>query len=315
MYFVRTKGMATLILLLLTLPVAAFDSTNDAERGSASTQPNAVPDRVVDGWVTITGVYLQRASDDEDASNRVWLLQNASEVRGLMGLAGDVAEMVRNAAVPEGTYSQLRVVISGGCVATNGGDVFATRGYGECGPADGALQMPGYSRTGLKILMNEFEVTGSSQVMMLSFDVTQAFGAARGKKGWRMLPVIHGAGITLTAGIDVTLSPGSVDVPASVDMGDFSATLLPTTGDSARVDFTDGNGDGVYEVVFDFLQADDGPFDVRLNGPDDVTFEVRPATPATLSPASGEMATVDWVFQSLTVDDGGVDCPWWVCGF
>ena len=314
MYFVGTKGMATLALLL-TLPVAAVDNTKDVEPDSASIHPAGAKVTVVEAWATVTDVYLRPApGDDEEVGAPAYLLQGGAVSQPLLSLENQVAGMLQTATLPAGRYNQLRIVMTEGCLRTDGGTVYATEGYKQCGPADGVLHMPSYASSGLKILLNEIEISDAGAALSLDFDLSQALGRATGKS-WTMQPVIQGAGVNLMVGLGATLSPGSVSLPSSVDLADFSATLLPTAGDSSRVGFSDADSDGVYEVTFESRYPDDGPFDVRLNSPEDVSITVSPSSPATVSPAAGETAIVDWELQSVTVDDGGVECPWWVCGF
>lgn len=302
MTFSRTKGIATLALLF-TLPVAACDSFG-TENGSLSIQlTDAAGDEVVEAWVTITDIYLQaEEGDDDPEGSRHYLLQDADETHELLSLANSVADLVVGQEVPTGTYGQLRIVISDGCLVTDEASVYSSsEGYDLCGAADGTLQMPSFAQTGAKVLLNGLEVTGGQQILLLDFDVSQSFGMQAGASGlWVMTPVIHASDISLTAGVDATLGAGDVTLPDGYSLGQFSATLLPATGDSSRVAFTDEDGDETFEVAFRFLMPDNGPFDVRLNAPDGLTVEVNPSSPASVSPASGETATVDWVLQSAT---------------
>lgn len=299
--FSRTKGIATLALLL-TFPVAACDGGTDAEFGSLSIQlTDAAGEEVVEAWVTITDIYLQQESGDNDPEgSRVYLLENGNETHELLSLANSVADLVVGQEVPTGTYGQLRIVISDGCIEVDDGTVFSSStGYDLCGARDGELQMPSFAQTGAKVLLNGLEVTGDQQIMMLDFDVEDSFGRETGGSGmWVMTPVIHASDITLTAGIAVTLDPGQVTLPQGYSMGDYSATMLPAEGDSSRVSFTDDNGDGTFELAFQFLIPGNGPFSVRFNDPDGLESAVDPASPVSVSPASGETANVDWVLQS-----------------
>jgi hypothetical protein len=301
MRFGRTKGIATLALLL-TLPVAACDGGTDTEFGSMSIQlTDAVGDEVVEAWVTITDIYLQEQSGENDPEgSRYYLLEDASETEELLSLANDVADLVVGQEVPTGTYGQLRIVISDGCIVTDDGTVFSSSaGYDLCGPADGTLNMPSFAQTGAKVLLNGLQVTGGQQILLLDFDVSESFGREAGGSGmWVMQPVIHASDITLTVGIDVTLSDGDVTLPEGYALGQFSATLLPAEGDSSRVSFTDADGNGIFELAYRFLLPDNGPFNVRLNVPDGLVVEVSPDSPVTVSPASGETGNVDWVIQS-----------------
>jgi hypothetical protein len=302
MKLVRTMG-ATTLALLLTLPMAACDGGTETEFGSMSIQLTDAPgEEVVEAWVTITDIYLQEESGENDPEgSRVFLLEGASETHELLSLANDVADLVVGQEVPTGTYGQLRIVMSGGCIVTDTGTVFASDGYTECGAATGRLNMPSFAQTGAKVLLNGLEVTGGQQILLLDFDVEDSFGKEAGGSGmWVMSPVIHASEIGLTAAIDVTLSPGDVTLPTGYALGDFSATMLPAEGDSARVAFTDEDDNGTFELAFEFLIPDNGPFDVRLNAPDGLTVTVDPTSPATVEPASGQTAAVDWVLQSAT---------------
>jgi hypothetical protein len=142
-------------------------------------------------------------------------------------------------------------------------------------------------------------VEGGQQILLLDFDVEDSYGKVAAQSNtWVMHPVIHGGEIELTAAVGVTLDAGEVTLPAGFALDQFSATLDPAGSDSSRVDFTDGDGDGVFEISFDLLLPDTGPFEVRLNAPAGLDVTVAPATPASVSPGSGATATVDWVIQS-----------------
>ncbi len=302
MKHIRTMGAATLALLL-TLPMAACDDGTDTQFGTVSIQLTDAPgEEVAEAWVTITDIYLQEESGENDpVGSRHYMLENADQTHELLSLANDVADLVVGQEVSTGTYGQLRIVMSGGCIVTDTGSVYATPGYTECGAADGLLNMPSFAETGAKVNLNSLEVTGGQQILLLDFDVSDSFGKEAGGSGmWVMQPVIHASEISLTAGIDVTLSAGEVTLPTGFELGQFSATLLPTVGDSSRVTFTDDDADGTYELAFSYLLPDNGPFNVRLNAPDGLTVFADPASPAHRDPGSGQTANIDWVLQSAT---------------
>lgn len=310
MTFSRTKGIATLALLL-TLPVAACDNGMDTEFGTMSIQlTDAAGDQVVEAWVTFTDIYLQaEAGDNDPEGSRYYLLQDGSETEELLSLADTVADLVVGQEVPTGTYGQLRVVISDGCVITDENTVFSSSpDYDLCGTNSdgtvGILQMPSFAETGVKVLLNGLEVTGGQQILLLDFDVSQSFGRdAAASNMWVMQPVIHTSDISLTVGIAVTLSASDGTLPAGYTLGDFSATMVPTIGDQSTVDFTGAEGDETFDAAFRFLLPDNGPFDVQLNSPDGLFVDVSPDSPVTVSPASGETAEVNWVIESA--EEGG----------
>jgi hypothetical protein len=174
--------------------------------------------------------------------------------------------------------------------------------------------MPSYDASGLKVTFDEVEVASANRIASLTFDVSRAFGHAAGRRGWTMGPMIQGAEVAMTAAVAASLDPGTVSMPSDVELSEFTATLLAATGDSSRVAFSDADDDGVFELMFGYVLPDDGPFDVRLNPPDNVTIDVTPQTVVTVSPSGGELATADWLLQSVEKEDGGVSCGWWVCG-
>lgn len=301
--FSRTRGIATLALAL-TLPVAACDDGTDTEFGSVTIQLTDAPgEEILEAWVTITDIYLQGETGEADpAGSRVYLLEDAVETHELLSLANDVENLVVGQEVPTGTYGQLRIIISDGCILTADGSVYTSSpAFDRCGTGTGTLQMPSFEQTGAKVLLNGLQVDGGQQILLLDFNVEDSFGRAAGLSNmWVMQPVIHASDISLTAGVEVTLSAGEVELPVGFELSDFSATLDPMVGDSSRVTFVEGDTQGVYEVSFRFLLPDNGPFEVRLNSPDALVVTVDPDAAATLNLTSGETGSVDWVLQSAT---------------
>ena len=316
MSFNRTKGSAMLALLLL-LPLAACDTGTDAEFGSMSILlTDAVDDEVTEAWVTITDIYLQEESGEMDPENsRVPLMEDAEETVELTSLANQVSGLVHGVTVPAGTYDQLRLVISDGCIVVNDGSAEtiyrSSPGYDWCDPDEGepsyaTLHMPSYAQSGAKILLHHYEVTNGEHSILLDFDVSESYGRLAGNSGmWVMHPVIHWAEVSLTGAAEVTLSAGEVELPGETGLDDFSATLTPTEGDPKTEAFAYNDTDDVYEVLFDFLIPDNGPFEIELMAPEGLTVTVDPASPQIVEPGSGETVTVDWTLQSATVEGGG----------
>lgn len=302
--FSRTKGIAALALAL-TLPMAACDGGTDTEFGTVSILLTDAPgDNIEKAFVTITDIYLQgQGGDDDPMGGRVYLLEDAEEKHDLLTLAETTAELVVGQEVPTGSYGQLRIVLSGGCIETDDGSIFASSGYGECGTATGTLQMPSMQQSGVKVLLNGLQVDGGQQVLLLDFSVAESFGKVAGASGmWVMTPVIHTSELGLTVGVQATLSAEEGTLPDGFTLGDFSATLDPVNSDSSRVTFTDADEDGTFEVNFQFLVPENDPFEVRLNGPDGLNFTVTPTSPQSVMPASGETAEVDWLIESASAE-------------
>lgn len=305
--FRYSRGLTALALALF-LPLAACDDTTDTEFGSVSVLLTDAPgDEVVEAWVTITDIYLQgSAGEDDPETGRVYLLEDVEETHELLNLAETVEELVRDRQVPTGTYGQLRMVISDGCVETDDGSVYASStSFDLCGAPTGDLQMPSFAQSGAKVLLNGLTVQGGQQIILLDFNVKDSFGRLAGASDrWVMTPVIHASEIELTAGAEVTLSAGDVTLPEGYELDQFSATLLPTSSDSSRVAFTDSDEDGIFEAAFVYVLPETGPFEVRLNAPDGLVVTTDPTSPQPLSLSSGQVGVINWVLQSAEEDAG-----------
>lgn len=308
-----TVSRAGLVALALGLPLMVAgcdDSGTDAEFGEVTLQlTDAAGEEVTEAWVTFTDVYLQGENGDQDpAGGRVYLLEEMSESFELTSLANDIADLVEDEEVPTGTYGQLRVVLSGGCIETDDGSVYASDdSYTRCGTPTGELRMPSMQQSGVKVLLNGLQVTGGQHVLLLDFDVEDSFGHAAGQSGaWVMTPVIHTSEIGLTGGVEVTLDTGEVSLPDGVELADFSVTMLPADGDSARITFeVDADDEAApWGAAFRFLIPEQGPFDFRLNAPEGWAVTVDPASPTRVELDSGASALVEWVIQSVEEEQG-----------
>ena len=298
----RSKRLALLATVLLLPLVACDDSGLSSGTGRLTLQLTDAPgEAIVAAHVTFTDVYLQARSGESDPeSSRFYLLEDGDVTEELTSLANAVTTIIQDVPVPTGTYDQLRVVMSGACIETESGAIYASEeGYDLCGEPTGHLQMPSMRQSGVKVQLHGLEVFEGRQIWLMDFVVDESFGHRAGRSGmWVMHPVIHTSRVELTSEILVTLQAGGVTLPDGFELGQFSATLLPTEGDTARMDFTDGDADGVFNVDFTYLIPDQGPFDVRLNGPEGLDWTVDPASPQTLELDSAETETVDWVLQS-----------------
>jgi hypothetical protein len=289
------------LMLALALPMTACDDVaTDTRHGTVSILLTDAPGDVVEAWVTFTDIYFQgQGGEGDPPMGRVYLLEGGDEAYELLSLANDVAEVVRDAVVPTGTYGQLRVVISDACIVTEAGAVYSSSGaYDLCGPRTGTLHMPSLKQSGLKVNLNGFQVTSGDHAVLLDFDVSQSFGRQAGNSGmWVMAPVIHGAAIQHAAAIQTTLSAGEVVLPETVALTDFSVTLTPAEGDVLNAAFQEV--DEVFVARFPYLIAGNGPFELRVNAPEGFTVAVDPASPRTESVASAETVYVNWVITGF----------------
>lgn len=187
---------------LLAVALAALagcgDSAGPAGTTSLSLKLTDAPGDVQHAFVTITEINLT------GGGGKI-VLRDTPYTGDLLTLAGTTVDLVTDAEVPSGTYSGLRFVISGACIAveneSGGSDIYATDGYDSApcgGPATGVLQAPSYAQSGLKVVLDEGTLTlvGLQKILLVDFDVEQSFGHETGQSGgWVMHPVVTGGEI------------------------------------------------------------------------------------------------------------------------
>ena len=238
----------------------------------------------------------------------------------LLSLANRTTELVSDAVVPMGTYSQLRFHITGGYVEVpdasgTGTEIFASspdyEGLPEGAQVTGRLKMPSFAQSGLKVTLpgDALVVRSGSRILLVDFDVAQSFGHEAGSSGsWVMHPVIKGADIELSGNVVATLALGpGVTLPVlqsvQVKLGDFKAVLtkLPTTPDEVpspeTLPFVD-DGTGKFTAAFQFLLP--GDYTVDVTGPAGVTFATNPDGPAPVTVVGGEDARVPFTITSAS---------------
>ena len=287
----RFKPLAT-FALASTLALAACDG-GVSDTTQLTIRLKDAPGDIHTAMVTISEVSL--------AGSGGVVLRDDPVTVDLLTLANTTMDLVADATVPSGTYSQLRFVITGAYIEVENEDgstsIYASspdyEGLPDGATVAGALQMPSFGQSGLKVNLADgaLDLEGDEKILLVDFDVSQSFGRAAGGSGqWVMHPVINGGEIGVTGGIDVTarLADG-----VTFDLLTASASL---TDDSdvavaSPVALTDGDGDGVFEASFDFLAP--GSYKVLLT-PAAGTLTLDPVSPAGVTVTSGGTATVDF---------------------
>ncbi|MCG6957393.1 MAG: DUF4382 domain-containing protein [Gemmatimonadetes bacterium] len=300
------KKLATIALLL---PLLASCQDANAPSGTSKVTLMLTDDPgFASAMVTIDGIYLQGGNDGGDAG-RVWLSQTPVTT-DLLTLKNDVLGLVDNVEVPSGHYADLRFVISGGYVEVENADgttsLYATPDYGHLPDGvtpDGSLQMPSYVASGLKVKFDggTVDITGTQEVLLVDFDVSQSFGHdAGGAGGWVMTPVIRGAHMDLTSSATVTLAlADTVTLPSiggtQVQLGDFTAVLDDGLGNTKDAAFASVNG--VYTASFPYLMPET-TWALQISGPAGLTFTTDPVLPGDVTTSSGQDAHFEVVITS-----------------
>jgi hypothetical protein len=310
--------MKRLQLLTLGLFALAFGlvTTGCGNQGSVTIKLTDAPGDFKAAVVTISEVYLQ------GSEGRV-VLSTEATTTNLLTLANDAKDIVKDAVVPAGSYSELRFVISGAYIEVEQADgttrFYATSndyaGLPEGATVSGILQTPSFDTSGVKVKFegDAVEVAGEQKVILVDFDVSQSFGKERGQGDkWVMKPVIKGADIVFSGSVNVTLARGEgVTLPplngTALTLGAFRATLRSTgpAADGAaepaaeEIALTDLNGDGVFEASFKFLVP--GNYELSFVGPEGLSFTTNPGLPAPVSIGSGTDQTKAFVLTSASI--------------
>ena len=250
--------------------------------------------------VTISSIYLQ------GSGGRVTLM-DSTVTTDLLTLANSTAELVSGAAVPAGSYSELRFVITGGYVEVEQADgttrIHASSsdyaGLPEGATVHGALQMPSFAQSGLKVKLpgDMLDIGSEQRIVLVDFDVSRSFGRAAGNSGrWVMHPVLTATDLATSGTVAVSLAKAdSVTLPsidgAPVTLGDFRAVLRTAEGTSEELALDDANGDGVFTGTYAFVIPGDYTVDF-LAPSDSITFTTAPTRPAAVRVGSGAAVTV-----------------------
>jgi len=256
--------------------------------------------------VTISEIYLQ------GEGGRVVLLDEPVTT-DLVTLANDTRDLVDGAIVPEGRYSELRFVITGGFVEVENEDgstsIYSSSADYEGLPGGavvaGELQMPSLGASGLKVKFggqDALDVEGEQQILLVDFDVAQSFGQAAGNSArWVMNPVIKGADLTVSGGLTAELILGqNVTLPSIASdqqtLEDISAVLTNEDGSDETLALT-GSGNTA-SAEFRFLLP--GTYTLRFATPVGMTIVTDPATPRTVTVDEGRNVTVTTTVTSAT---------------
>jgi hypothetical protein len=276
--------------LALTVPLAACDGGAGVQSPGTFTLLLTDDPAFDEAWVTIESIDLVGS----DGGGIVNLLPGDADgaweppTVNLLELQNEVLTLVEDHPVAGGFVTQLRFVMSGGCVVmglaedgtrTDETEVYASDGYEVCGDATGRLQMPSYGQSGLKVQLpgGGVEVDGNRTIVLLDFLVGDSFGHIAGRSGlWAMHPHIVATeiGFSGTVLVELTADDGALDDVEGASLGDFQARLELDGATDGAVPFTDGDDDGVFTAFFEWLVP--GDYTVYLELPEQVEGEGQP---------------------------------------
>lgn len=300
----RFSRLAPLALVLALLacqdssPTAPTQSTTRIGTGKGFTLLlTDAPGDFQSAVVTISQITLQ------GSGGGVPLLQQPF-TGDLLDLQNEVATLVQGMDIPAGSYSQLRLVLSGAYIAvetTEGTRVYASSPDYPGLPAgthvDGTLRMPSMGTSGLKIQLpgGQLDIGDGEKIVMIDFDAANSFGHQAGKSGqWVMHPVVKATDVTFGGNLLAQLQLGSdVTLPQvdsqDVTLGDFTAVLTPVGGGASQQLTLTPDSTGVYGALFKGLVP--GDYSLSFTGPAGLLVTFSPEIPVTVTVNQRETTT------------------------
>jgi hypothetical protein len=302
----RTEKYPMLNRIKYVLPILAAVALGACD-GSTGTDGARVSIRLVDApgdfkevRVQIADLYLQRSSETDSLGGRLPLNRDSLTYYDLLALTnGNAAELVKDATIPAGTYSVLRVRVGEAYVVTRDGKVYATAG--AVLPAGltrfGTIQLTNGKSSGYRVRFpgEGLKVESETRVVALDFDVARSFGHVAGRSGQIVLnPQFTVTSVALSGGISGTVTPvAGLVFPACggapTDVTHFVATATGPATLSAKAG-TDGRYTMPYVTPGSYAM---GVAAVGYANGDTLTFAAAP-TPASATLASGQTTRVDY---------------------
>lgn len=290
------------------LAAAGAAACSDGGGGGTGSQAPRLTIRLTDApgdlseaWVEIERIVL--VGD----GGQVTLRDNSTGLVDLLTLRNSVAELVQDAVVPAGSYSELRFVIGDAYVKTKSGQVFATSGATL--PAGvtptGTLKCPSCSQSGLKVkLPGALALQEGARILVVDFDASASFGREAGASGqWVMHPVLHATDVQLAGEIAGTVSLATgVTLPATCGGSAVAITQFVPKA-VAGADSISGavEASGAYRIRYvtpGTYAMGQAPALTFANG-DSLIFVSTP-TPASVTVASGQTATANYSVTAAT---------------
>ena len=236
------------------------------------------------------------------------LLDDSGWIGDLTDLTNDFVDLVTDAVIPQGSYSQLRIVISEACIGVDAGEgvpdeVWVSQGASEdivCeGDEVGELQMPSLTETGIKVIFQgAIQVAGDQKILLIDFDVAESFGKEAGDSGqWVMDPTIHGIEIEFSSSVDLTVELADGITLNGATFEEFEASLGTETPQALVTDGEVGRASWLLVVP--------GDFDLDLSPPAGYVMTTTPTVPIlglTVDPGDVENVTI-------TIDSFDAESP------
>ena len=303
----RTGFLTVMMVAAMSLGACSDDPTGGEGTGRLRVNLTDAPGDLKEAFVKIDKIVLLRSdkdstSTDSTSSNRIVIEPDVDEYVNLLELTGGkFLELADTAGIPEGSYSQLRIVIDEAYVRLNNDKVYATSGADlpDGVTAAGDLKCPSCSSSGFKVkFAGAGLVVNGTSTVTIDFDAGQSFGHEAGNSGkWVLKPVLRATAtsaklasirgnVALAAGVTIPACGGQPNTlkafkPLAIAAADTIAGATDTLG-AYKIS---GVPAGTYAINF--------AKDVTFTNGDSLTFAAT-ATPGSVTVAAGDSATANY---------------------
>jgi hypothetical protein len=309
----RKFGFLAVLLAATLYAGCDEDVTGGDGTGRLRINLTDAPGDLAEAWVEIEEIVLFRTPMDEadpEDGERIVIDPDVTGFINLLDLTnGQVMEIADQGNLPEGTYSELRLVIGDAYVVLNDGRVFATSGADlPAGvDADGTLRCPSCAQSGFKVKFQDDEdglVVNGDTWVTIDFDAGRSFGHQAGNSGqWIMRPVLHATAtnhefssisgnVALAAGVTLPQCGGQANTVAVFK----PLAVLGTDTLSALVD---ASGNFEFGMLLPGLYVMTHVADVTYTNGDSLTIAATPSV-GTIDLAEGQVGTANYQITAAT---------------
>ena len=308
----RRLGFLAVVVTAAVLAGCSDDPTGGEGNGRLRINLTDAPGDLKEAFIKIDKIILFRTDADSMAdstsSARVTITPDQTGYINLLALSGGkVTELADTSGIPEGSYSQMRVVVDEAYVVLKDGRVFATSGATlPAGvTAAGELKCPSCSTSGYKVKFTGggLNINGTSTVT-IDFDAGQSFGHEAGNSGkWVMRPVLRATAtnvafgritgnVALATGVTIPQCGGATNTLAVFKpIAVMGTDTLSATTDSVGLYKITTITPGTYTLGFNK--------DITFTNGDSLTFTAAPSV-ATVTVAAGDSAKANYSITAAT---------------
>lgn len=306
-----TRYLMGLLVAAFALGACDEDSVNGSGTGRLSVMLTDAPGDLAEAWVKIEQVILVRNAADtlsSDSTRRITITPDITNYINLLNLTGgQLLEIIDDESVPEGTYSQVRVVVDEAFIKLKDGRVFATSGaeLPTGTTRSGTLRCPSCSSSGYKVMFTGGGLNVSDNTtVVLDFDAAQSFGHEAGNSGqWIMRPVLRASATTIRLGSirgTVALAQG-VSLPQCGGAASTVAQFIPTAvmGTDTLTGTTTSTGSFRISAVAPGTYTLGFARDLTFTNGDSLTITAAPSVP-TVTVAQSDSATANYTISAAS---------------